>query len=344
VRGTNWIGDSVMSMPAIQRLREMNPHGYIAMFCPLKLQELWRHNPFLNRVIPFDQRINLDLVRDEKVDVALVLPNSFRSAWECWRAGIPMRVGFAGHLRRALLTHVVKEPDGDKPRYKKLTVAGKSFTVKTFSSVRHQAYRYLDLIAALGGNAQFVEPKIYLAFHELPPISKYFRDDGRQILGLNAGAEYGPAKRWMPERFAEVAKRVAQQTDCRWVLFGGPGEIEVASNIEAAFRDGNTRENSVVNLAGKTTLLELCQLIKNCRVFLTNDTGPMHLAAALGTRVVSVWGSTSPELTGPLCDHAVVIQHKVECNPCFLRQCPIDFRCMDRVSVDEVTDAVLKNL
>jgi heptosyltransferase-2 len=344
VRGTNWIGDSVMSMPAVQCLREMDPQAYIAMLCPLKLHDLWRHNPFLDRVILFDQRTNPDLLRAEKFDVAVIFPNSFRSAWECWRAGVPARVGFGGRARRALLTHVVKEPLGDRPRYKKLTVAGKSFSVKTYSSIRHQAYRYLDLIAAIGGNAKYVAPKIYLAFHEFSPASKFFRNDGRPLLGLNAGAEYGPAKRWMSDRFAEVAKRVARQVECRWILFGGPADVELTSAIEAALGDGDSGEDSVMNLAGKTTLLELCQLLKSCRVFLTNDTGPMHIAAALGTRVVSIWGSTSPELTGPLSNNAVVIQHKVECNPCFLRECPIDFRCMSSVSVDEVADAVLKNL
>jgi heptosyltransferase-2 len=327
VRGANWIGDAVMSMPAVQRLRELERDARITMLCPAKLHDLWRHNPFLNEVT--------DTLADRRFDVAVIFPNSFRSAWECWRAAIPTRIGFAGHWRRALLTHVVEQPRAEQPVRKSITVAGKTFPVKSFPVIRHQAHRYLDIISFLGGNRDLCPPKIWLAPGELPALTRFLREDARPIFGLHAGAEYGPAKRWLPERFAEVARRVADELDCRWLLLGGPGDVERAGKIAAKLPHA-------VNVTGKTTLLELCELIKCCRLILTNDTGPMHLAAALGTPLVAIFGSTSPELTGPLGPHVSIVRAEVECTPCFLRECPIDFRCMNSITVEQVTEAVLK--
>src|SRR5437867_5635855 len=138
VRGTNWIGDAVMTMPAAHRLREFEPESHITLLCPAKLHDLWRHNPYINEVTD-----NLS----GQFDVAVIFPNSFRSAWECWRAGIPTRVGFAGHWRRMLLTHVVEEPRAEQPVYKDISIAGKTFKVKSFPTIRHQLHRYLDLVS-----------------------------------------------------------------------------------------------------------------------------------------------------------------------------------------------------
>ena len=330
VRATNWIGDAVMSMPAVQRLRELERDAHITLLCPVKLHDLWRHNPFLNKVIDIGQ------LPANEYDVAVIFPNSFRSAWECWRAGIPTRLGFAGHWRRKLLTHVVEESHAEQPVSKKITVAGKKFKVKLFPTTRHQTHRYLDLVSFLGGKRELVQPKVWLAHGEMPSLTKFMREGTRPFFAINAGAEYGPAKRWLPERFAEVAKRVSDEVDCRWLLLGGPGDVAIAGQIAA------TIGNDVVNVAGKTTLLELCELMKFCRLLLTNDTGPMHLASAVGTPLVAIFGSTSAELTGPLGTHVSIINAAVECTPCFLRECPIDFRCMNSITVDQVTAAVLK--
>jgi heptosyltransferase-2 len=344
VRATNWIGDSVMSMPAVQRLRELEPEAHIALLCPAKLHDLWRYNPFLSEVIPFDPKPSIRRLRQGEFDAAVVFPNSFRSAWECWCARIPARVGFAGHCRRSLLTDVVAEPREEDPVDKRVTVAGKTFSVKHFPAIRHQVHRYLDIISYLGGNRDPVQPKIWIEPSALPPLTKFLREGGQPFFGLNAGAQYGPAKRWMPERFAEVATKVSDKVPCRWLLFGGPKDVETANEIEARLRPHFNDPDDVVNVAGKTTLLELCRLIKFCKLFLTNDSGPMHLAAALGTPLVAIFGSTSAELTGPLGERCVVIHEPLECSPCFLRECPIDFRCMNRITVDQVVEAVLKQL
>ncbi len=344
VRAANWIGDSVMTMPAVQRLREFAPESYIALLCPGKLHDLWCHNPYINEIIPFGRQPNIAALRERKFDVAIIFPNSLRSAWECRRAQIPRRIGFSGHSRRLLLTDVVHQPASERVTYKVLSVAGQEFKVKVFSALRHQSQHYLDIIAHLGGNPEPVPPRIFLAAEELPALSKFLRDDGRPVLALNAGAEYGPAKRWPVERFTEAAVKISERTDCRWLIVGGRGDVSIAASVEEQLRIARLDQDTVINVAGKTTLLDLCGLLTFCKVLLTNDTGPMHVAAAIGTPVVSVWGSTSPELTGPMGNDSVVIRQPVECSPCFLRKCPIDFRCMNRIEVDAVVAAVLKRV
>ena len=320
IRATNWVGDSVLTMPAVHRLRELAPTAHIALQCPAKLHDLWRHNPHLNEVLT-----DATDLRTGQFDLAVIFPNSFRSTWECWRAGIPRRVGFAGHWRRGLLTDVL--PDPEPPRYRFVTLAGRRFKTKTFPTVRHQAHRYLDLIAHLGGNRELCPPKIWCGDSA---VKKFLPADGRPVCAINAGAEFGPAKRWPADRFAAVARQI----NCRWLVLGGPGDVALANTIAAQLPD-------VVNVAGQTTLLELCELLRACRVVLTNDTGPMHLAGAVGTPIIAIFGSTSAELTGPLGAPVTVIREPVECSPCYQRHCPIDFRCMNRITVERVTAAVL---
>jgi ADP-heptose:LPS heptosyltransferase len=157
-------------------------------------------------------------------------------------------------------------------------------------------------------------------------------------IGLCPGAEYGPAKRWLHERFAEAAERIGAQSPVEWMLFGTAGDASAGEQIATALG------NQSVNRIGQTTLDQLIEELHECRLLLTNDTGTMHLAALLGIRVVAIFGSTEPRLTGPLGNGHIILRHHVECSPCFLRECPIDFRCMKAVSVEEVADAVLSIL
>lgn len=342
VRSTNWIGDCVISMPAVQRLRELDPTAFIAMLCKEPLAELWRHNPFLDKVIPFQGSPDIgDLARAE-FDIAILFPNSFRSAWEAKRIGIPRRIGRRGHSRRWLLTDVLPEPDSERPSYQRVEVDGKAIKVKRIPSARHQAYHYLDLVAYLGGNPELTQPKIHVAVEEIPKLTKFFRDDGLPCIGINAGAAYGPAKRWPPDQFATVARQIAEHYDCRWILLGGSADVTVAGEIEQALRQADIPTKEIVNVAGKTSLHDLFLLLKMCTVLITNDSGPMHVAAALGTPLVAIFGSTSPELTGPLGPQSVVVQEKPACSPCFLRECPIDLRCMTRITAEQVVGEVLK--
>jgi heptosyltransferase-2 len=329
-------------MPAVQRLRELEPTAFIAMLCKQPLAELWRHNPFLDEVIPFAASPDIGALQAAKFDIAIIFPNSFRAAWEAKRIGIPARVGRSGHSRRWLLTEVVPEPKTERPVYRRVEVDRTKFKVKRFPQARHQVHHYLDLVAHLGGNPKPVPPKIHIAVEEMPQLTKFFHDDGLPCIGINAGAAYGPAKRWPAERFAAVAEQIAQHYDCRWILLGGGGDLEVATAIEQGLLQADIPTKEIVNVAGKTSLHDLFLLLKMCSVLITNDSGPMHVAAALGTPLVAIFGSTSAELTGPLGPQSVVVQDKPSCSPCFLRECPIDMRCMTRVTADQVVREVLK--
>jgi heptosyltransferase-2 len=210
-------------------------------------------------------------------------------------------------------------------------------------SAAHQMHEYLHLATTLGALGTPLAPALAVDATEVrSALSKFAIAPDRRWLGLNAGAEYGPAKRWPKDRFVSVAQAVQQRTGCGVLIFGGPGDAEVAADIAARVRNPNSH---VHNVAGRTSLRELMALLTRCRVLLTNDTGPMHVAAALGVPVVVPFGSTSPELTGPGLpgdpQHRL-IKSNAPCAPCFLRVCPIDFRCLNGIAVDQVVNAVLE--
>jgi heptosyltransferase II len=356
VRGTNWLGDAVMTTPALLRLREKFPGAFIALFTPEKLKELWLNHPAVNEIISFSPGEGFFAVgkklRAGNFDTALVLPNSPRSAMEVFLAGISKRIGYARPWRNFFLTQTVA-PRPDAVRMQKRSVEeikkliGRNPESKVrkleFTKSAHQANEYLHLAAALGANPEPLPPKLAVTPEEIADAGKKFGLEAISdpVFGLNPGAEYGPAKRWPIERFIEAAKEIQRRTNCAWILFGGKGDIEITNQIQSAIGDGA----NVLNLAGKTPLRELMALMKRCRAFLTNDTGPMHLAAALGVPVVAIFGSTSPELTGPVSEARVqIITSDAPCSPCFLRECPIDFRCMNGIGVERVVEGVVESV
>jgi heptosyltransferase-2 len=236
--------------------------------------------------------------------------------------------------------------------------------VAAFDTQDHQMHDYLHLVAALGGNPLPVPTRLVVTAQEVAAVCAKFGlasdvAPSGPIVGVSPGAQYGPAKRWPVERFAAAACRLDQRTCCTWLIFGGSTDQELAGRFESALREQRREaaaargsrsaagSGQVLNLAGRTSLRELCALLKLCRVLLTNDSGPMHVAAALGTAVVVPFGSTSPDLTGP--GSAGEPRHRLlragaPCSPCFRRQCPIDFRCMTGISVEQVVEAVRQAL
>ncbi|MCX6908596.1 MAG: lipopolysaccharide heptosyltransferase II, partial [Verrucomicrobia bacterium] len=270
----------------------------------------------------------------------VVFPNSWRSALPIWLAGIPRRVGFRGHARGWMLTERLDESAGyqTKPVMTPEDVRrfGNGTSVASERPVfKHQIYRHLQLAACLGADATPCAPRLQLA---APPAEALLPQD-KPLLALNAGAEYGPAKRWLQDRFITAAKLIAEHQHVRWVIIGGPKEAGLGHEIATALG-----EPHAINLAGRTTLLGLCHALSQCRLLLTNDSGPMHLAAALGKPVVAIFGSTEPALTGPNVagdTRHVILRHAPPCSPCFLRECPIDFRCMTAITVEEVVRAVV---
>ena len=353
VRGTNWLGDAVMTTPALLRLREKFPDAHITLLTPEKLRKLWLHHPTVNETISFAPGESFFSIstklRAGKFELALVLPNSPRSAIEVFFAGIPQRIGYARPWRNFFLTQsiaprteVVKMRKRSVGEIHNLIRAPKPQTLPPPSS--HQIYEYLHLTATLGANPEPLAPQLFVTPEEIQPVKKKFaleKIDG-PIFGLNPGAEYGPAKRWPVEKFIAAAKEIQQRTNCTWILFGGKGDLQLSERIESEIQNSKFK---IQNFCGQTSLRELMALLKLCRVLLTNDTGPMHVAAALGTPVVVPFGSTSPELTGPGLPGDTrhhLLKSDAPCSPCFLRECPIDFRCMNGISVECVVETVLE--
>jgi heptosyltransferase-2 len=363
VRGVNWLGDAVMTLPALQRLRQAHPRAHIAVLTPDKLAGLWSLVPAVDRVIPFARNAGVwsvaNTLRRENFDSALVLPNSPRSAIETWLARIPNRTGLAAPWRNGFLTRIVPPRPGRVPMHKRsvgeirrLVSRGvPDYDLTAPENQAHQVFEYLHLAAALGGDPSPVAPQLKISSEQQASVAAKFdlsffnpngaSGKGRPVLGLNAGAEYGPAKRWPMENFITAAVEIRRRTGCGIVLFGGPGDVVLAGGMEPVLRQTGT---DVRNLAGRTTLHELCVALSLCSAVLTNDTGPMHLAAAAGSRVVVPFGSTSPELTGPGLPGDTrhrLLKSEAVCSPCFRRECPVDFRCMRDIAVGRVVEAVL---
>ena len=380
VRSVNWLGDAVMTTPALQRLREALPDAHLALLTHEKLASLWERHPSLDAVITFSPGESpwsvARRLRAERFQTAVVMPNSPRSALEVWLARIPQRIGYARPCWSWLLTQAIAPRPGksrmarrsasEVRRLTSLPVGARSSaTPRPPDRTAHQIYDYLHLTAALGANPEPLPPKLEITAVEIGEaegwLGKMLQEVGRAsrlpseasgagetpalpslLLGLNPGAEYGPAKRWPAESFAAVAREVSRMHgNCAWLAFGGAGDWQLCSDIERLAGGG------VVNLAGKTSLRQLMALLKLCRVLLTNDSGPMHVAAALGTPVVVPFGSTSPGLTGPGLPGDTrhqLLQSGAPCSPCFRRVCPIDFRCMTGISPGRVVEAVSRAL
>lgn len=322
IRSSNWLGDAVMSVPAVRAIKNGRPDTHITVAAPAKIASMWKLVPEVDAIIPLTGNSLVaaarSLRRQSSFDATILFPNSLRVALESWLSGIPRRVGYRGHSRSWLLNQIIPEPRRPGP-------------------LEHQSSRYLHIAHDCGAETSNIEhrtPNIATAsIHQRSPIGH-----SAIRIALSPGAEYGPAKRWLPERFAEAAAAVTARSPVQWILFGKKNDAPIGEQITSALGD------SCVNRIGQTTLEQLIDELRQCRLLLTNDTGTMHLAALLGIPTVAIFGSTEPRLTGPLGDRHIVLRHHVECSPCFLRNCPIDFRCMKAVSVQEVADAVMSIL
>lgn len=326
VRATNWVGDAVMSLPALRTLRQVFPRAEMALIARPWVADLYARESCIDRIIlcPPEKgwsarRKFAARLRKDRFDCAVLLQNAFDAALMAWMAGIPERIGYKRDGRGPLLTRAIAVPEpGDIPR--------------------HERFYYLELLRRAG------------LIEHLPGDSAIrlegtdcAQSSGRErlkalgisgtVIGISPGAAYGNAKRWLPERFAEAAECVRPAAGAV-VLFGSASERElcgrVASSIHAL---------PVHNLAGKTTLGEFIDLAAACRIFLTNDSGAMHIASALGVPTVAVFGATDDITTGPAGPVARVVREHAECSPCLLRECPIDHRCMTRVMPVRVADA-----
>ena len=328
VRATNWLGDAVMSMPAVRALHERFPEAEIAILAKPSVADLYRREPCCHRVIPYTARTLAEkwaagkALGREKFDCAVLLQNAFEAAAVAFAAGIPDRIGYARDGRSFLLTLPVSVPlPGEIPP--------------------HERFYYLEMLHRAGilkalpvcdriqlGGVDEARARGESRFRELGL--------GDVVIGVSPGAAYGSAKRWLPEYFAAAAQQLARAQGASVALFGSASErglcASVARDIHAA----------VHNLAGETTLAEFIDLTAACRLFLTNDSGGMHVASALGIPTIAVFGATNDVTTGPTGPLARVVRERVHCAPCLKRECPIDHRCMTRLHPDAVARVALE--
>jgi len=314
VRSPNWLGDACMAAPAIRAIKAGRPDMHLALLAPAKLAPLWREMPEVDEVLEIPpnsspRKVARIIKSSGKYDAAILLPNSVRSALEVWLARIPRRVGRDIHRGRRFLNQTMP-------------------SVRQLHPILHQSDELLAMVRRLGAP-------------ELPPRTPRPTPEGPLRIALCPGAEYGPAKRWTLERFSQVMAKISQTHDLTWVIVGTAKEAPLGETLAQGF------PGKVENLCGKTTLPELIAELKRCHLLLTNDTGTMHLADLLGVPVVAIFGSTEPSLTGPsgaTNPPHKILRRKVECSPCYLRECPIDFRCMNELTVEMVAAAVTESL
>jgi lipopolysaccharide heptosyltransferase II len=320
IRSSNWLGDAVMSVAAVRAIKNGRPDAEVTIAVPAKISPMWKLVPEIDTIIPLSHGSLVSVVsslkRHAPFDAAILFPNSLRVAVESWLTGIPRRIGYRGHYRSWLLNQTVSERRKARPP-------------------EHHALRFMRIAQECGADTSNAECPTSNA-QRLLQTSNIKHQTSK--IGLCPGAEYGPAKRWLPERFAEVAAKVSGETPAQWVLFGTKNDATIGDQIATAIGD------HCINRIGHTTLDQLINELRQCRLLLTNDTGTMHLAAFLGVPVVAIFGSTEPRLTGPLGNGHFILRHHVECSPCLLRECPIDFRCMKAISAQEAADAVLSIL
>jgi heptosyltransferase II len=331
VRMPNWIGDLVMATPILSDLRKAYPKARITAMCRSPLCELLKEDPEIDELFCFskasgfgrraERRSIIEKLRKGKYDLGILLTHSFSSAWWFWLGKVQHRLGYECNGRKLLLTCNLPFPQNIQNQ--------------------HLVVTYKSLLEPLGLPISDTPPRLYLNQKEVDAARALLRQhgipDGALIVGINPGATYGSAKCWLPERFREVTERLLRDKEIYVVYFGDIATAPLVKEICSGL------PSRVINLAGLTTLRELTGLINHCDVLLTNDSGPMHVADAIGTPIVALFGSTSEVVTGPYRAGSVIHKH-VECSPCYQRTCPIDFRCMKRIEADEVYEAIIKIL
>ncbi|MBI5492935.1 MAG: lipopolysaccharide heptosyltransferase II [Deltaproteobacteria bacterium] len=330
VRAPNWIGDAVMSLPALSSLKALFPDAGVFVLAKPRVVPVFENNPDAAGLITYDDngrhrglKGKLKLsgeIKGEGFNLAVLFQNAFDAAFLSFMSGIPERVGYARDLRSPLLTKAIPvTPEIEK---------------------RHQAFYYLNIVKELGGAVpERPAPRIYISGEEMLWAERFLKENGLdkdRLIGAAPGASYGPAKRWPPERFAQALNRVSKAIGAVPLIFGGPEDSDASEKVSGMIEDRH------LNLAGKTTLRQSMALLCNLRVFITNDSGPMHISAALNVPTVAVFGSTDPALTGPLGERAVVVMKKAPCSPCFERVCKYGhYECLNNIEADDVVKEAL---
>jgi heptosyltransferase-2 len=318
-----------MTTPALLAVRETFPSAEITLLANPLVAQLFSAHSSVDRVLVYDRNGShaglggklrmANELRALRFDLAILLQNAFDAALVTWLAGIPRRLGKNSDGRGLLLTH--------------------PYPLRKGTVGAHQVDSYLAMLESFGIAGADRRISLATTTAEDARLAALLAEAGIGpddfLLGINPGATYGAAKRWYPERFAMVAQELAANWQARIVITGGPGEAAIAREIEDGLSGG------CLNLAGKTSVRELMALIKRCNFFITNDSGPMHIAAAFGVPLVAIFGSTDHLTTAPFSAQAAIVRHETDCAPCLKRECPTDHRCMTAVTVDDVVTAAV---
>lgn len=331
IRATNWVGDAIMALPALRAVRQRFAEAEISILALSYVGDIYRDQQICDQIIRYDrggvhagirgrERLAAEL-RKKDFDVALLLQNAFDAAWVVWRAGIPKRIGYSRDARGFLLTEAARVPRADE-------------------IPAHEKFYYLELLRRIGWIGSLSDETV-ISLH-VPEQNR--RKAAEFLLGagsrpnalriaVGAGASYGSAKCWTPDRFAEALNRLQTQSDAEVILFGTLAEAKVSGAIAGRLR------RAPIDLTGKTAITDLPALLSQCHLFLGNDSGAMHVAAAVGLPVVAIFGPTDPLGTAPVTPRSSIVQEKPYCSPCFLRHCPTDHRCMTSISPEVVEAA-----
>jgi len=323
VRSPTWVGDAVMSVPALRELQRLLPAAHITVAAPPGTSDIFTHADFVNDVIVTEPKFlpSVRRLRAGKFDLALLFQNSFKSAFVPFAARVHFRIGYDTERRGPLLTAAIPVPP--------------------WKNERHESFYYLNLVAELerlvfgSDKIANAEPRFDLSVSDArkEQARQFLRDNGlpadKPLAILCPGSVNSRAKRWPAERYAELSDRLIE-AGMNVALIGSPAELEVSQQVIA-----HTKLRPTL-LTGKTSVAEAVALISVADLLITNDTGPAHIGAALGTPTLVIFGPTNPLTTYPFSPNAKMIREPPDCAPCMLRDCPIDHRCMTAISPAQV--------
>ena len=324
IRSTNWVGDAIITTPAIRAIRKNFSAAEITILAKPWVGPVFHNNPDIDHLMIYDAasrhrkwlgklRLSKEL-RKKRFDLAILLQNAFEAAFLTFLAGIPNRIGYNTDGRKILLTHgAALEPALESA---------------------HQIDYYLKLLASAGLKLHGRQLTLILTDEERYQAKRILKQYGISsydpLIGINPGAKFGTAKRWLPERYAALCNKLQKACRAQIVIFGGPGEETLGNQISAGI------EKPCVNLCGRTRLREAMALIERCQLFITNDSGLMHVAAALDIPQIAIFGPTDHIATGPSNPNSHIVKWPTACSPCLKPECPTDHRCMREITVDTV--------
>lgn len=335
VRSTNWVGDAVMTTPALRTIRQNYPQAEITLLALPWVADVFSASPHVDKIFLYDRNVKhagikgkfilARELRKKNFDAAILLQNAFEAAFISLLARIPVRAGYTTDGRGLLLTHGVRKQDDIK--------------------LRHQVHYYQEMLEGLGLRIGPDELELYIAdddaFWAANHLSQFTAGKKVSLVGVNPGAAYGPAKCWPAEKYASLTKQLCKNEDVIVTVFGTKDDRVAASLIQ----DAMDSQDRVIDLTGKTTLGQALAMINLCNVFVTNDSGLMHVSAALKIPTVAIFGSTDHIATGPYSDNASIVRTELDCSPCLKTHCPKrHFSCMEEIKVSDVAQAVHEHL